>query len=66
MDVHIEEMTSTVRATDSQSLLSPQVLEQIVRVVLARVREADSHRERVDDEKQLRPRVSAQEKANWE
>ena len=66
MDVHVGEMNSTVRATDSQALLSPQILEQIVRLVLQRVREEESHGERVEEERRLRPRVSAREASNWD
>jgi hypothetical protein len=66
MDVHVGEINSTVRMTDSQALLSPQILEQIVRVVLARVREEDSHKKRVEDERQLRPSVSARETSHWD
>ena len=66
MDVHIGEMNSTVQMTDSQALLSPQILEQIVRAVLARVREDDDHRGRVEDERRLRPRVTAREGTSWE
>jgi hypothetical protein len=38
MDVHISEVTSTVRATDSQSMLSPAVLRQIVAAVIAELK----------------------------
>lgn len=66
MDVHIGEVNSTVRATDSQTLLSPQVLDQIVRVVLERLREEQAHEQRVEEERRLRPAVSAQETSVWE
>ncbi|MFQ5857426.1 MAG: hypothetical protein ACE5LU_17610 [Anaerolineae bacterium] len=66
MDVHIGEVNSTVRTTDSQALLSPQVLDQIVRVVLERLREEQAHERRVEEERRLRPAVSAQETSAWE
>lgn len=66
MDVNIGEMNSTVRTTDAQSLLSPQVLEQIVRVVLERVKESAAHGERAEEERRLRPKVSARESAAWD
>jgi hypothetical protein len=66
MDVHIGEMNSTVQMTDSQALLSPQILEQIVRIVLQRVRDDDAHRARVEDERRLRPGVTAKEATTWE
>lgn len=58
MDVQINEMTSTVRATDSQVLLNPTVLEQIIRMVLERQRQAGAHERRVADERRLRESVS--------
>jgi hypothetical protein len=66
MDVHIGEMQSTVRATDSGTLLSPGMLEQIVRAVLERVREEQAYDRRVADERRLRPGVSADEHPAWE
>ena len=66
MDVHIGEMNSTVRTTDSRELLSPLILEQIVRVVLERFSEEQDHERRVAEERRLRPAVSAQETAAWE
>jgi hypothetical protein len=66
MDVHIGEMNSSVKMTDSQALLSPQVLERIVRIVLQRLREEQSHGERAQQERELRPAASAREATNWE
>jgi len=66
MDVHVGEMNSTVRVADSQALLSPQVLEQIVRAVLARVRDEKARGERADEERRMRPGVSARESARWD
>jgi hypothetical protein len=42
MDVHIGEMNSTVKATDSQSLLSPSVLRQIIEAVMAELEVANA------------------------
>ena len=53
MDVHIGEMTSTVRAVDSQSLLAPEVLDRIVRVALARLREEQERDKRGNDDTTL-------------
>ena len=47
-----------LRATDSASLLSPEVLERIVRAVLERVREEETHRQRVDAERRLSPGIA--------
>jgi hypothetical protein len=66
MDVHVGEMNSTVRVADSQALLSPQVLEQIVRVVLARVRDEQGRAGRAEDERRMRPGATAREAASWD
>lgn len=41
MDVHVEELTTSVSVMDDQALLSPAVLAKIVDQVMARVREAE-------------------------
>jgi hypothetical protein len=61
MDVHVDEMTSTVRATDSGALLDPRVMERIVGVVLERVREEREHAERVAEERGITASVAAEE-----
>lgn len=53
MDVHINEVQSTVRAVDGDSLLSPQTLQKIVSVVMQAVRDDDAHRERVRAEQRI-------------
>ena len=58
MEINIGEVNSTVRATDSASLLAPEVMERIVRVVLERVREEEAHRERAESERRLSPGIS--------
>ncbi len=65
MDVHIGEINSTVRATDAQSLLSPQVLDQIVEIVLERMRQEKDHEQRVTDEHRLRSGVLANHRQDW-
>ncbi len=57
--VHVGEMSSTVQATDSHALLSQPVLDRIVREVLKRLREEQSHDARVEDERRIRPSVSS-------
>jgi hypothetical protein len=66
MDVHVGEMNSTVRMTDSKSMLSPEVFERIVRAVMQRMREERAHEERVEKERRIRPRASAIERTSWE
>ena len=61
MEVNIGEVNSTIRATDNGSLLSVEVLERIVRVVMERLREEEDHRERVDAECCLAPDVGSEE-----
>ena len=58
MEVQINDLQSTVRAVDSDSLLSPQTMEKIVRVVLQAVNEQESHRRRVRAEQRITRGVS--------
>ena len=53
MDVSIGEVQSAVRVVDSDALLSPRVMQHIVRMVLAAVRDEESHRQRVHDEQRV-------------
>lgn len=50
MEVHIEEMQSSVRAVDGASVLSPQTMQKILAVVMRAVEEREAHRERVKSE----------------
>jgi hypothetical protein len=65
MDVHIGEMNSTVRATDTQSLLSPQLLNQIVKVVLERMREEQAREQRIADERSIRSSALVSKGEDW-
>ncbi len=51
MDVHIDEINSTVRATDGQELLSPLVLRQIVKAVLREIRAELEHERCLESER---------------
>jgi hypothetical protein len=55
MEVNIGEVHSTVRASDSAALLSPEVLERIVRAVLVRLREEEQHHKQAESERRLNP-----------
>lgn len=66
MEFHVGEMNSTVRMTDSQSVLSPEVFERLVAAVLERVRDARAHEERVASERRVRPGASVSEAPSWE
>ena len=50
MEVHIEEMQSSVRAVDGDALLAPQTLQKIIDVVMKAVEEREAHRDRVKAE----------------
>jgi len=53
MEVNIDEVVSTVRAVDSDSLLTPQTLGKIVRLVLMAVEDREEHRRQVRAEQQV-------------
>ena len=50
MQVIIDEIVSSVRAVDSQALLSREVMDAIVKAVVAAVEQGEQHRKRLDDE----------------
>jgi hypothetical protein len=58
MEVEINELQSTVRAVDHESLLSPQMINRIIRLVLAAVDDRDNHRKRVKAEQRITDGVS--------
>ncbi len=58
MDVHINEVSSRVNVTDSQAMLSPQVIQQILRLAREHIREELDHQRRVDAERRLQQGVS--------
>ena len=55
MDVQINEMNSTIHATDSQALLSPELLRQITQAVLAALKEQEAYEQRQMRERAIRP-----------
>jgi hypothetical protein len=66
MEFHVGEMNSTVRMTDSQSVLNPDVFERLVAAVLQRVRDERAYEERVASERRVRPGASVSEAPSWE
>ena len=60
MDVEIGEVTSTVRAMDSEALLSPRLIERIVAAVAAAIKDRDEHDKRVHAERRITGGVSAE------
>ena len=47
MEIHIGEISSIVRTVDTDSVLSPQMMEKIVQAVLRAVEERERHKQRV-------------------
>jgi len=60
MDVHVGEMNSTVRMSDTSGL-SPEVFQRIVRAVLAQAKEEMARDERVNAERKVRKSASGAE-----
>ena len=65
MDMHIGEMNSVVRATDTQTLLSPQLLNQIVNAVLERLRAEQERERRIANERDIRSSALMNEREGW-
>jgi hypothetical protein len=59
MDVQINEIQSQVHTMDSQSLLEPRILRQIVRACLEAIRDEQAREKRLNDERRLTPGVSS-------
>jgi hypothetical protein len=53
MEVNIEDVVSTVRTVDGDSLLTPNTLRRIVNVVLQAVDEREAHARRVRAEQRI-------------
>ena len=58
MQAQINDLVSTVQAVDGDSLLAPQTMEKIVRVVLQAVNDQEAHRQRVRAEQRITCGVS--------
>jgi hypothetical protein len=58
MDVQINEIQSQVHTMDSQSLLEPRILHQIVRACLEAIRDEQVREKRLNDERRLTPGVT--------
>ncbi len=63
MDVEIGEIASTVRTVDGSSLLSPEVMERVVRAVLQAVEDKQARDARVRAERRITDGVSAERDA---
>jgi hypothetical protein len=53
MDIQIQNVQSRVQATDSQKLLDPKILKEIVRACVQAVKEDQSREKRRADERKL-------------
>ena len=63
MDVQIGEITTTIKAVDGTTLISPDVLRQIVSVVMRALEERDAHSERIRAERRVTGGVSQERDA---
>jgi hypothetical protein len=53
MDVHINEIASTVRQVDGAAGLSPAQMQEIIRLVLKAIEEREAHGQRVNAERRV-------------
>jgi len=60
MQVDIGEVSSTVRAVDSDALLTPSVLERIVAAVSKAIKSGDMRERRASEERAITGGVSAE------
>lgn len=58
MQVQIEELSSTIRAVDGESILTPQIMERILRAVMAAVDERERRQQRVRAEQRVTAGIS--------
>ena len=53
MQVHINEIASTVRTVEGSASLSPAQMQEIIRLVLKAIEERDAHNQRVHAERKV-------------
>jgi hypothetical protein len=58
MDVQINEITTTIKTVDGTTLISPDVMRQIISAVMRAVEDRDTHAERVRAERRVTGGVS--------
>ncbi len=61
MDIEIGELSSTVRAVDRNSVLSPKTMEQISKAVMQAVHDEHEHAKRVKAERHVSGGVSREQ-----
>ena len=59
MDVRINEVHSQVHAMDSQSLLDPRILHQIVRACVQAVKDDQARENLLRDERRITPGIAS-------
>lgn len=65
MDVEIREVVTTVSAIENTALASPEVLHQIVKMVLRAIRDREEHAARVLAERRVTGGVSQERDAEF-
>jgi hypothetical protein len=58
MDVHIDDLVGTVRSVDGDALLTPQLLDRIVRAVLHEIEERRARERHLRSERRITAGVS--------
>ncbi len=58
VDVRVESVVSRVRVADPDALLTPEVLDRIVEVVLARLEEREAQRRDREEDESVRDRAA--------
>jgi hypothetical protein len=53
MEVHIDEVVSTIHTVDNEALVSPSVMRQLVQAVMRQVRAERDHERRVRNEQSM-------------
>lgn len=61
MDVRINQVSSSVNVTDSGSLLSPQVMNQLLRALREQIRDELERERRIEAERRLRQGVTSRD-----
>jgi hypothetical protein len=65
MEININDIESTVRVVDNGSILSPQIMEEILKTVLQAVRDQEEHRERIRAEQRITRGVKDELEEEW-
>lgn len=61
MNIHIGDVTGTVRAVDGDSLLAPQTMQRIVNAVLAAIDEAQRQKKNAESDTRVTRGVAAEQ-----